>query len=369
MATYYETIHDITDFVTFGGWGEPVAELVEDHMYLSDDALREWAVMVSETLGLSTQDALRAVFSPVVTDTFGMYGRVLFILDVIIEEVIDAADTATQLFVLAIELRDSLVATGVAPSNAVANILVSSAFAANDSTGKFFGFTVEELAEFGDAATPLFVFMQTLLDQISMVDAVAEIPTIAFTVPESIGLDESVSAGAVLQEVLQEEALIYISLPFADQVYTGWVMNAVNTAVTRYPEYNVNSMCYDGKRYLVAMDGGIYELEGDDDDSLPIDAWVRTGVYDFNVPERKGVPYAYLAARSNGSLVLKVIADEDKEYWYELEHVDDNLKTSRTKIGRGLKMAYMQFELRNLHGADFEVDKLEFIPVVLKRRI
>jgi hypothetical protein len=39
------------------------------------------------------------------------------------------------------------------------------------------------------------------------------------------------------------------------------------------------------------------------------------------------------------------------------------------KIGKGLRSRYWQFELVNIDGADFDLDTIEFHPVLLTRRV
>jgi hypothetical protein len=41
----------------------------------------------------------------------------------------------------------------------------------------------------------------------------------------------------------------------------------------------------------------------------------------------------------------------------------------RVDIGRGLRSNYWNFELMNREGADFEIDTIKFMPIVLERRI
>jgi hypothetical protein len=38
------------------------------------------------------------------------------------------------------------------------------------------------------------------------------------------------------------------------------------------------------------------------------------------------------------------------------------------KMGRGVKSRYWQFTISNVDGADFEIDELVLLPIILKRR-
>jgi hypothetical protein len=48
---------------------------------------------------------------------------------------------------------------------------------------------------------------------------------------------------------------------------------------------------------------------------------------------------------------------------------DGELALRRTKLDRGVKATYWAFELENVDGADFEIESIEFMPVVMTRKI
>ena len=121
-----------------------------------------------------------------------------------------------------------------------------------------------------------------------------------------------------------------------------------------------------------AADDGIYELVGDDDDGTSIDTLIRTGLSRFGSAQKKGFTEAYVGCTSTGNLVLKAICGDGEtrtEAWYELTPVTYQDGYVRTKIGRGLRGVYWQFELINRSGSDFDLDTLTLRPLDLSRRL
>lgn len=165
------------------------------------------------------------------------------------------------------------------------------------------------------------------------------------------------------------------SFNVSGESYLGVVMNTQNQAVTEYGNFDFNSMAYLGNnQYYGCKNDGIYELDGADDEGAQIDAFLSTNLTNFGSQEWKRVERAYLGLRNDGPMVLKVIVRDDptserKEYWYELTETSEAARIERIKIGKGLKSHYWQFELHSNQGADFDLESLEFVPIVLSRRV
>jgi hypothetical protein len=77
---------------------------------------------------------------------------------------------------------------------------------------------------------------------------------------------------------------------------------------------------------------------------------------------------AYLGVKSDGDMVLKVLAEGGNVYYYGVDNTRSSVGGARVNIGRGLTSRYWQFELMNSEGSDFELDAIEFFPVITSRR-
>lgn len=154
-----------------------------------------------------------------------------------------------------------------------------------------------------------------------------------------------------------------------DPAHEAWVMNADAGGFTRYENYPFNSFVQleDGTCLGASVDG-IYELDGDDDNGEPIRAMVSFGVQDFGTTALKRVSNAYAGVSCDGRLWLRAIV-EGEAYTYLARDGGLEMKTQRFDIGRGIRANYLEFELYNEQGEDFELSSVEFVALPLSRRI
>lgn len=157
-------------------------------------------------------------------------------------------------------------------------------------------------------------------------------------------------------------------LPTDDDAQPGWVVDPETGASTRYEQYGFNAFAViDGVAYGAKRDG-IYRLDGDTDDGAPVQAMVSFGKQNFGTSALKSVASAYLGASSDGNLYLKLIA-EGRDYLYKARGFSEDLKLQRVDVGRGVRATYLEFELYNSDGDDFELASVEFAALPLNRRI
>ena len=157
-----------------------------------------------------------------------------------------------------------------------------------------------------------------------------------------------------------------------------WVVNTDKSGGTpgrpatfaslRYENFDFNSFARFQGTAFGARGDGIYLLEGDDDAGKRIKASVDFGKQRFGTSAFKRVPAAYVGTSSSGKLFMRVTWN-DNDYIYAARSFDEELRTQRFDLGKGLKANYIEFELYNGDGEDFDLDTVEFIQVPLDRRI
>lgn len=147
-----------------------------------------------------------------------------------------------------------------------------------------------------------------------------------------------------------------------------WVVNAETGASTRYENYEFNSFAKIGGRYFGCKADGIYQLDGDSDAGDPIRSMVSFGKQNFGTNALKRITNAYVGVSGAGRLFLKVMA-EGQEYIYAQRGYDEHLQVQRFDTGRGLRVNWLEFELYNADGEDFELASVEFAIVPTSRRI
>ena len=148
---------------------------------------------------------------------------------------------------------------------------------------------------------------------------------------------------------------------------TTWAINTRTNAVTEYDNYGFNSFAPMGRRYLAANSSGIYELDGDTDAGTAIIAEAQSGLARLNGTKMSGLKGAYLAVRGGGRFYVKLISGDGREYIYEAI-AQPGLMTTKINVGKGLRTSYIAFNLQN-EGQDFDLDEIEFVPMLSDRRV
>jgi hypothetical protein len=185
---------------------------------------------------------------------------------------------------------------------------------------------------------------------------------------ESAAVLGVLTAGQKVSISLADIITAAVIIKAGDEEMVGWIVNPNLAASTALDNYDFTGFGqHDGKHYGIRPDG-LYVLEGDDDDGTQIDSFISLGNRNFNTAKQKRVPHAYIGASTDGRMVLKVIVN-GQEYLYAVKNPSTDMAEQRVDIGRGLRSNYWNFELMNREGADFEIDTIKFMPIVLERRI
>jgi hypothetical protein len=230
--------------------------------------------------------------------------------------------------------------------------------------------TISESAAAATTVSNLVRATQAILEQAVAADTQVSYLILVNTVSETALADETVSLWQSLTQAIEDGATAFVHLSVGGEVYTGWVMNTNNNAVTEYQGLNFNSLCKLGNRYFGASSGGVYEITGTQDSGTDISIYIQSGVMDFGTSYDKAIPYAYLGADIDGRLALGVRVSEKSgpaEFWYEVTMTQDAVGNVKIPIGKGLKGRYWKFEVASEALSSF--DMMSVLPVVLTRRV
>ncbi|MET3512741.1 hypothetical protein ABIC63_000506 [Pseudacidovorax sp. 1753] len=179
---------------------------------------------------------------------------------------------------------------------------------------------------------------------------------------------DSFAAQQVFEAVIRSYARSGAAITVPGDGDLVFVVNLDSGSTTEYTGYGFNSFARIGGVHYGARAGGLFALDGDTDDGLPIRAALGLGTLDFGNQQQKSVEACYLGVSSAGRLFLKVITG-DGAYTYAARSSDPALRQQRVTPGKGLRFNYATFELYNEEGADFELDTVMFKVVDLARRI
>jgi hypothetical protein len=148
------------------------------------------------------------------------------------------------------------------------------------------------------------------------------------------------------------------------------VMQTETRTLWQYTNFPFNSMAKFNGVYLGACAEGLFVLAGETDNGALIQAAARTGISDFGTSHLKRIDRCYVGYRTTGDCVIRVITDQVNVRDYLItKYGQPGLHGNHTRIGKGLKARYWQFEIRNTNGCRFEFNAIELKPTQLRRRI
>jgi hypothetical protein len=205
---------------------------------------------------------------------------------------------------------------------------------------------IDETLTLSDALTPQFILRLTCNENLE------------FTADEAVRM--------IFKAEIDETIEIAGAYLAPNGSVTTWVMNTRTGGVTEYQNYAFNSFARVGNKYLGAADDGLYELLGDSDEGADIIATIRSGFAQWSGSHLGSFKAAYLAVAGAGEYVLRVLTRDGKTYNYRVTAADG--RTVKVNMGKGLRSRYFAFELVS-SGQDFDLDTLEFVPLVADRRV
>lgn len=155
-------------------------------------------------------------------------------------------------------------------------------------------------------------------------------------------------------------------------VSTTYALQTERMALSHYTNFPFNSFATFQGKLLGATGSGIFELTGDTDAGLQIDAEIRTGITDMNTSRIKRVDRVYIGYRGlkgYQTLILRVLTNETQQRDYGVgASINTMLHGTRTRLGLGVESRYWQFGLLNREGRDFTIDSIEVAPIPYNRR-
>ena len=153
--------------------------------------------------------------------------------------------------------------------------------------------------------------------------------------------------------------------------YLSLCLQLERLAVSQYANYNFNSMTRFNDQYLGANENGIFRLDnGHLDGTSQITAFFELMTSDWGIENQKRIRSIYVGYETNGQLSLKVKDDDENEREYILEpnHLDSLQHGAKLPGDRGGKGRYWMIRVDNINGADFSIDSIRILPVVLGRK-
>lgn len=210
---------------------------------------------------------------------------------------------------------------------------------------------------------------------INVTQVIGATGTIALTLP---------SSRSVINGMFNELGTITMSIPMmrlGDFVTTyvdasgesidnlNMVVNLHNKALTKYTNFNFNSMCYFKGINIGMTKNGIFEMTGTKDDGVVIDWNFRLPYVNLEIDSKKKLKHMWTSHKSTGDIIATIITPYGDEYEYDCESFRDTEWGTRVKFGKGIRTRYAMLDLRSVNGCDIELDIIRlFYDVLSKKR-
>lgn len=338
----------------------------ESGLRVTDAAHPSWGKAIRENLSLTDLGTLSNFHVSLrVTDGLRFRDRTYITIPATLVEELGAGDLVSAL--QAIKIIERLGLTDVLAKQARRAVTVLERVRFRDSLATFFGADVVEGLGLHEALTPKLRALGAILEGLEVEAELTPLVAFRALVRESLNISDEMLLNMIWNGQIEETIDFDIGYFSAGGDYTAWTMNTRNSAVTQYENFEFNSFARIGNKYIGAGAEGIYELLGDDDAGQDIVATLRGGYMQFGGTHLSRLKAAYISVRApNAEVYLKIITADGATYGYRVD--TRSMRNTKVHMGKGMKARYFAYELVST-GQDFDLDTLEFVPLVVQRRV
>lgn len=231
-----------------------------------------------------------------------------------------------------------------------------------------------------ELATGSATVTDELVHLVSSTESIAESANVVDSTTNWVVATESVYGTATATEALSFEGSVYnntviASAQASDWIWSkdfgaiAWVLNTKTGGLWNYDNFGFTSLAFHAGSLYATSPEGLFLLDAEDDDGRTISSVSKTGFLDFGTEEKKRISDIYVGY-TGGDLECDVETYDSLSYTYEMEQRDaDAPHNSRIKPGRGLSSRYWRFTLRNIGGADFQIQDVAVNIAKSNRRV
>jgi len=255
--------------------------------------------------------------------------------------------------------------------NTIRGVTLTQGMRFRDLLAQFVAADILETIGVEGALSVVGLFSKSLEEDIGIEDVITPTFLISATCEETIGIEDLDVLTMIFNGQLAENIRITAAYVAPNGGFTTWAINAATGAVTEYTNYQFNSFAQVGDKYIGASSEGLYELSGSDDDGEDIVARIKSGLIQLVGSRFVGFKAAYLGIRANTTTApiqfyLKIVTGDGTERVYNV--LANSMQTTKVNIGKGVRTRYWSFELVSF-GDDFDLESIEFVPMVANRRV
>lgn len=273
---------------------------------------------------------------------------------------------SAALGVLGVLIVDGLRLRSVLSGSAHYYKVIAEGVRLNAALGRFVGASLSQGIGVHDALSRTYVSRPVITEGVTIASVLGRSLLVSCTMQEGVDLKEHDVLNAIYNQTISEDVQINASYIEPSGSVTTWAVNMRTGAATEYENYKFNSFAKMGNKYIGASQDGLYELDGDTDDGAQIIADIAGGFAQFGESHFASLKAVYLGVRGRGNFIFRLVEGDGTTRDYAVSAND--MRTTRIDLGKGLRTRYWAYELIST-GQDFDLDSIEFVPIVLQRRV
>lgn len=235
-----------------------------------------------------------------------------------------------------------------------------------DKLARFFGAEMLDGLGLSEDTLPRVLAYAGIAETVGVEAVLTPQLLLSVTMRDTIDITPEMAIRMLFNPTLTEGIEISAGMLEPDGNFTTWVMNTRSGAVTEYQNFAFNSFARVGNKYIGASEAGLFELVGDDDAGEDIVARIKGGYLQFGGTQLSRLKEAYIASTGEGRMILRIRTKDQQLYHYAVDTRDG--RSTKVHMGKGQRSRYFAWELISA-GQDFDLDTLEFVPIVVQRRV
>lgn len=366
-TTLVQLRYSVADFVRMqdfldAGIGRQVA--VSDILNLHQDQVALTGIYMLEQILLTQTEVVNQRLRLALSEMINLREAVAKAQPVAVSDILNLHQD--QLVAFAVKVLDKLGLSDLLAPKLIYRLSLAEQINLCGTIARFMGGAIIDGFTVSEVVAPLYRANAALTDNLGLNDALTPKFILRVVASDQVTISQTQVLKALLRGTVLEGIQLSAAYVAPNGSITTWAMNTRTTAVSEYRNYPFNSFAKMGHKYLGAAADGLYELDGDTDNGASIIATIRSGLTQMSGSHLGGIKAAYLAARGTGAWVLRIITGHGEVYNYAV--TNQSMRSTKIHIGKGLRARFFAFELVS-SGQDFDLDSLEFIPIVNARRV
>ena len=336
-----------------------------DSLRTHADLATSRAMLISETLNFAPALVVRWYGRASVAESLGVSATLTLARPAGVSEQLRLSAVQTVTWV--VQLAEDLGLTASLATKAAYHVGVSESLYISAALAKFLGASVSEQLGVSAAAVPSRKTSGAVTEALGLHEVVTPKLLMRVNISESLRVSAAQAVKGLYSATIAEQLGLAVGYLAPNGSFTTWTTNTRTGAVTEYENYAFNSFAKLGDRYVGATSSGVYELLGDTDAGSAIIAEMTGAFLQFGGTHLSRLKAAYIATHGTaGNFVLKIETLDGVTYTYSAETRSG--RSSKVHMGKGQRSRYFAYTLTSL-GQDFDLDTLEFVPIVLDRRV